>query len=97
MQERWLYVLIAMVFILLIYLLRRMRRLENLVRHYKFKNQEGVAAWTKTRNPLFLILAVIQGLYCLGDLIYTGFQPSDLYRFLILVGLPLYLYFSDDD
>ncbi|MDQ0221508.1 hypothetical protein [Streptococcus moroccensis] len=96
MTKVWLYVLIVSVIVILIYLLWRLNRLENLVRHYKLKNQEGVGAWTRTRNPLFLVLAFFQGIYCLADWINTGFEPSDAYRFLLLVGLPLYLYFRDD-
>lgn len=97
MPKLWIYLLVAVVIVVIIYLLWRLKRLENLVRHYKFKNQEGVGVWTRTRNPLFLILAFFQGIYCLADWIYTGFEPSDIYRFLILVGLPLYLYFRDED
>lgn len=96
MEQHKFYVIIGIIALVSAYVLWRLRRLEDLVRHYKLKNQEGVGAWSKTRNPLFLLLAVLQGIYCVLHIAYQGFESMDIYRTLFLVGLPLYLYFRDD-
>ncbi|MGT2756642.1 hypothetical protein [Streptococcus ovuberis] len=96
MQVWLVYLLFLIVLLVLIYLLWRLNRLEGLLKHYKCKNQEGVGALSRTRNPFFLLLALIQLLYTLLDWKQNGLESTDVYRAILLIGLPLYLYFTQD-
>ncbi|MET3558593.1 Ca2+/Na+ antiporter [Streptococcus rupicaprae] len=96
MQVWLIYVLFFLVLLVLLYLLWRLNRLEGLLRRYKCKNQEGVGALSRTRNQFFLLLALIQLLYTMLDWQQNGLQTADIYRALLLIGLPMYLYFSQD-
>lgn len=97
MQLTRLQLIVILLIIVIVYLFWRLQRLEKLVRGYKFKNQEGVGAWTKSKNHFFLLLAGFNSLFFLSDWLAGGFQPSDIISALSMVGLPLYFYFFFDD
>lgn len=95
---RWLvYLLILFLLCLLVYLLSSFHRLDKGGRNYKWKNQEGVGAWSRSRDPKFLLLALITALYFLVDWLGGGFQIWDIYLATITLGLALYAYFYHDD
>lgn len=97
MDQRLIYLLFLLLLGLLIYLLLRLRRLEELIRGYKWKNQEGVGAWSRSRKPLLLLIALVQALYFLVDwLLLRDFQFHHILLALVSIGLPLYFYFTDD-
>lgn len=94
----WLvYILMLFLLCLLIYLLLRLRDLDRGGRGYRWNNQEGIGVWTRGRDPRFLLLALITGLYFLVDWLGGGFQIWDLYLAIITLGLALYAYFYHDD
>lgn len=87
----------VILFSIILYLLWRLRRLGDEIRGYKSKNQEGVGAWTKSRNQAFLLLAAINSVYFVLDWLSGGFQLLDLCSVSVMVGLPLYFYFFGDE
>ena len=64
---------------------------------YKMKNQEGLGSWSKSRTPLFLLLALIQILYFLLVTYIWGFQWPLFYLLSLTLAMSLYCYFSGDD
>ncbi len=97
MERRFAFLLFLFFLGILIYFLLRLRRWEKTVRGYKWKNQEGVGTWSRSRNPLFLFIAGVQTIYFLSDWLLGGFQWQDLYLVFLTIGLPLYLYFANND
>lgn len=97
MQVYFLYSLLVLVLFLVFYLLWRLNRLERLLRHYKCKNQEGVGALSQTKNPFFLFLALFQLVYAVMDWYKNGIQPRNFYQSVLLIGLSVYLYLTQND
>lgn len=89
-------VMIVLIVVLLIYLLWRLRNLEELVRRTHFKNDEGVGSLSRTRNPLYFLLAVICFLPTLISWLMNGFTPISFYG-LIPVAFFLWLACNGDD
>lgn len=55
-------VFIVIVMIMLIYLLYRLNRLEQYLKHFHLKNQEGAGALSRSKDPIYLLMAVLLSL-----------------------------------
>lgn len=97
MDKSLLYLILGGILVILCYLLWRLNRLEQLLKRYKCKNQEGLGALSRTKSPLWLFLALFQLVYVVFEIIHKGFDWISVYRALFLIGLPLYLFFRDED
>lgn len=83
-------------FAFILYILYRLKRLEDLIRGYKLKNQEGAGALSKSRSPLYLFLAFICFIPVVLDWFVNGFNGQRL--ILILPSfLMAYLYVYGDN
>ncbi|HFZ6201247.1 TPA: hypothetical protein ACGPNO_000020 [Streptococcus agalactiae] len=89
-------VMIILILVILIYLLLRLHYLEELLKHYHFKNDEGVCSLSRTKNLLYLLMAMITFLPNLINWIANGFEAIDIVR-LIPVVVFLWLYYCGDD
>lgn len=97
MDKGLLYLILGGILVILCYLLWRLNRLEQLLKRYKCKNQEGLGALSRTKSPLWLFLALFQLVYVVFEMVQKGFEWISIYRALFLIGLPLYLFFRDED
>ncbi len=69
-------VMIILILVILIYLLLRLHYLEELLKLYHFKNDEGVCSLSRTKNPLYLLMAMITFLPNIINWIANGFRGN---------------------
>ncbi|MEY8435817.1 hypothetical protein AALA56_08425 [Streptococcus hyointestinalis] len=82
--------------IVLFYLLYRLNRLEQYLKHFHLKNQEGTGSLSRSKDPIYLLMAVLLSLPFFLDFVANGLKPSHLTGLFIIV-MMLWFYFSGDD
>ncbi|MCP1638829.1 hypothetical protein J2T50_000524 [Streptococcus gallinaceus] len=79
-----------------IYLLLHLKKLEDWIKGYHLKNQEGVGALSKSRNPFYLFCIFVSASANVISWLYNGLD-----RYTLLGLLPTllfcYLYFCQDE
>lgn len=96
MDMRVLVFIVIVMVIVLVYLLYRLNRLEQYLKHFHLKNQEGTGALSRSKDPIYLLVAVLLSLPFLLDFIANGLKPSQLTG-LFIIAMMLWFYFSGDD
>ncbi|MBY5033680.1 hypothetical protein K6V78_01095 [Streptococcus gallolyticus] len=81
--------LLVIIIGILVYLLVRLKKLEDLIKGYHLKNQEGAGALSKSRNPLYLFCALVCFLPNVITWLLAGFSK---YSWIGLLPVLLFLY-----